>query len=223
MDEPRDPSLEDVLERFREVALEGLRVCLPGQITAYDATRQLASVQPLVQDRFLAEDGETLITRTLPVVHSCPVHFLGPARGRITWPVAAGDTCLILFASSSIRRWVRIGGVVDPGDDRHHDIDDAIVLVGLHDAAHVPTTAPTDAVTVHVSGSTQVRLGGPSAAQSVLRGEAYLSALGTLLDAIATAVGGIPGGAAAGTAIQTAITAFEVAASNYKSTRVKVE
>jgi hypothetical protein len=198
-DDPRDPSLENVLELMREVTLDGVRVMLPGRITTYDPVKQRASVQPLVKHRHVAEDGETIVAEVLPVIHDCPVVFCGTSRGRITWPVAAGDTCEIRFASSSISSWVASGGIVDPGDDRHHDLSDAVVFVGLHDFAHVPTDAPTDALVVHATGGTVIKLGSSSASQAVV----VQSALGDFMAALAAAIPGAGVGAGALTSLQT--------------------
>lgn len=199
MDQPRDPSLEDLLDLHGELVADRVHTMLPGKIVAYDATTQLADVQPLIRRRYLAEDGETVVTQDMPVVHSCPVVFCGPARGRITWPVAVGDTCEIRWAFASLARWVRSGGLVDPGDDRRHDPSDAVCQVGLHDGAHVPTDAPTDAIVLHASGGTTIKLGSSSATSAV----ALNSALAQLVSILSGVTAGVGSGDAAIAALQT--------------------
>lgn len=215
IDAPRDPELETLLELLGEQIAYGIRTHLPGMITSYDATKQRASVKPLIKDGEIDELNNRR-ARSLPEINDAIVMFAGPKDGRWTYPVAKGDLCLISFCSSSIELWRQRGGEVDPNDDRRHDISDAVVFVGLHNFLDVPTTAPLDAVVLH--SLITIKLGGPTAAQSVLRGEAFLDALSTLVSAIATAVGG--GG---GTAIESALTAFENAAGTYKSGKVKIE
>lgn len=213
-DEPRDPDLLDLLERFKEVLLDGIHTTEPGRITAYDPATQLASAQPEIQGRRVEEDG-SLTPVTKPAVHRAPVMFLGAsAKGRITWPVQAGDACTIYYCSSALARWVTLGRVVDPGDDRRHDIGDAIVAPSVHSAAAVPTDAPTDALVLHAN---KIKHGGSAATQQALLGNAFLTALDTLIAAIATAVGGITGGSAAGTAITNAKGVFDAAATSYLS------
>lgn len=182
-DVPRDPDLSNLLALFGEQLLDGVRVMLPGVITAYDSTSQRATVQPLIQDVRLGEQAKKE-TKTIPPIHDVPVMFLGPARGRITWPVAAGDTCALFFASSSISRWVAAGGVspLDPGDTRRHDLSDAVAVVGLHSPANPPTDAPTDAVVVHSDGG--IKLGSSGASQAVV----VQSALDHLGSALVTAI-----------------------------------
>ena len=240
-DDARDPDLGDLLALHGESLLDGVHTMLPGVIVSYDAAKQLADVQPQIKHRRLDEDGETVISIPYPVVHNCPVKFCGTARGRITWPVAAGDTCEISFASASIQRWISLGGLVDPGEDRRHDLTDGTCYVGLHDAAHVPTDAPTDAVVVHTSGGVLIKLGSSSAHESAVAGDTYLAAANTMVSAIGTVVAGL-GAFAASAAVTlpvlagaastlapiistfaTAITTYATAAANFKATKVKVE
>lgn len=180
--EPQDPSLENLLSLHGANLRDGIRVALPGQIVSYNSSSQTATVQPLIQDAHISEDGERVV-ETLPPVADVPVMFLGPARGRITWPVAQGDTCLLLYCSSSIQQWFARGGVVDPGDDRRHDLSDPVVLVGLVDSQHIPSDpAPTDSVCIH--GTTQ--LGGSSASHPVCQADNLQSALNAFLTALST-------------------------------------
>jgi len=216
-DEPRDPDLLDLLERFREVLLDGIHTTEPGRITAYDPATQLASAQPEVQGRRVEEDG-SLSPVTKPAVHRAPVMFLGASpKGRITWPVQVGDPCTIYYCSSAISRWVTLGRVVDPGDDRRHDLADAIIAPSLHSAASVPTDAPTDALVLHADA---VKIGSSSASQRSVRGDAFLNALDTLIDSIGTAVGSVPGASAAITAAKGV---FDAAAASFLSTAVRLE
>jgi Phage protein Gp138 N-terminal domain len=236
LDDARDPSLQDVLQLLREVTLEGINVMLPGSIVSYDATKQQAVVQPLVQKRYLAEDGQTYVAQDLPAIHNVPVEFVGPARGRITWPVAAGDICEVRFSSASLARWVALaaGGTVDPGDDRQHDLSDAVCQVGLHSPASPPTDAPTSSVCVHLSAGTTMQIGSSSAAQASVRGTAYRSAEDTylgLLEALLASIVAQPAMAAyfltgapatALAAWNAGVTAFHAASSTYLSPTVLI-
>lgn len=237
-DEPRDTPLEHLLDVFGQGLLYGLRTSLPGKITAYDATKQKASVKPLIKDGHLAED-ETRVVKSLPEVHGVPVMFLGPARARTTWPVAVDDLCLVFFTSSSIRRWLQSGGEVDPGDDRRHDINDAIALVGLHNFGDIPTSAPTDAYVVHCDTGVKAKIGGPTGTEPTLMGDTYrtaednlLTALTVLTTAISTFAGlcvTVPvttpatALAAAVTAFNAAVTAFKSAGTTYKTLTAEVK
>jgi hypothetical protein len=98
----------------------------------------------------------------LPIVVDVPV--LMPAAGgiRIRLPIQVGDAVLLVFASSSLDRWLLHGGVTDPGDDRRHDLSDAVALPGLFDFAHVKDAAVqiefTDDGRILVGGSQPLAL-----------------------------------------------------------------
>lgn len=195
-DEPSTPSLRGFVEELIDAQLVGLRVALPAVVTAYDEDRQVCDAKPLVDQGYVDEDGVRRV-EVLPIVTGVPVMFQGSGKRRTTFPISAGDTVLLVFASSSISRW-KAGGGTDPGDDRHHRLSDAIAIPGLN--ASPPTTAPMEAVVVHTDSS-ELRLGGPTAAQPLTRASDVQAALvGALSDpAVAAAIAGVsaPGGAAA--------------------------
>jgi hypothetical protein len=166
-DQPADPQLEDLLNLINQCQRSGLWTMLPGEIVDYNAGSQSASVQPLIMTRQPQED-DTVNVMSAPIVHNVPVMMMGPGRGRITFPIAAGDTCALWFASRSIARWVTNGGQVDPGDDRTHDLSDAICIVGLHNFAQVPTDAPTNAVVFNLGSGITAKIGSSGASNNLL-------------------------------------------------------
>lgn len=228
-DEPRDPELENVLRMFGDSLLYGVRVSLPGRITAYDADKQRASVKPLIKDVHIDADDQR-VTKSLPEVHHVPVMHFGPARGRITFPVAVGDLCLMLFSSSSLDRWLLVGGEVDPGDDRRHDLNDAVALVGLHHYKSIPTTAPTDALVLHAGTGVKVKIGGPTLTQPTMMGTSYRNAEDTMLTVIQSAFTALAGVVALGAPVQgactaaaTAVATFQGLAASFLTTKTEVK
>ena len=214
MTQTTTPDLATVLRAAIAAKLKSVRVGLPGRIESYDPGTLTCSAQPLVLEGYLDETGQRQ-TERLPVVNGVPVVFVGGGGARLTFPVRAGDTCWLMFASSSLDRWVALGGEVDPADDRRHHHSDAVAIVGLSDAA----SARAAHASATVLEGTDIRLGDPAAVDAALRGDAFLSALGTLIGAIGTAVGGLPGASAA---ITGALTTFQTAAAGYKSSKVKI-
>jgi hypothetical protein len=219
--DPQDPTLANLLSVHRADTLNGVRVALPGQIVSYNSSARTATVQPLVQDAHIDETGAR-VAQTLPPAANVPVMFLGPARGRISWPVAAGDTCLLLYCSSSIQQWFAQGGVVDPLDDRRHDLSDPIAIVGLVDSRHLPSDPdPTNSVCIH--GTTQ--LGGSTASHPVCQADNLQAALNTFLTALNTYALAIKSiadpGDSATPALTAAITSMQAAA--YASSNVTTQ
>lgn len=185
----RNTTLQDLLARFRESMVADLHTALPGKIVKYDESTQKADVQPLIKERYTDESGAQQ-SRELPVIPSVPVQFPGAGGYRITFPVAVGDTGLIMFAEASLDKWLVSGGTVDPAEERRHDLTDAIFLPGLRDFGHALTSAPTDRATfgkddglqIHVDGS-KIRIGTTTAVQLEKHpnGETLKSILDTLI------------------------------------------
>lgn len=151
------PSHATIYDRAFAKRSATLRVALPGRVESYDPATQKANVQPLIMESYADDLGDAQVER-LPVVTNVPICFPGAGPYRVTFPVAVGDTVLLVFCSSSIDRWLSRGGEVDPQDARHHDISDAVAIPGLFDFAHVPTEAPTDALVLHAD---MTKIGGP--------------------------------------------------------------
>lgn len=196
-DAVQTPTLAGFVTNALDGRMRGVRVALPGLVQTYDPTTQTCSVQPLIQDGVYDESG-TRIAERLPVVASVPVCFPGSGAFSVTWPVKVGDTVLLVFSSSSIDRWLALGGEVDPIDDRRHHITDAIAIPGLRDLGHVLPSSAVDPSAMVISGTS----GGTP---SLIATQATLAAFNTALSSAIATMGASPY-AVSLTALQTALT-----------------
>lgn len=197
------PTLADVILAAMDSRLATVFTALPGYVVDYDPSDQSVAVQPAVKQPYQDETGSRII-ETLPVLPRIPAIFLGGGDYRTIYPLELGDPCLVLFTSCALDRWLTSGdSVVDPVDERRHDINDAVALVGLRRFVVGPggprVSAPTDHMSVGAdSGASveiypdEVRVGGDDATQAVV----VQSALDTLYNAITSAIAlAAPGGA----------------------------
>jgi hypothetical protein len=113
-----------------EGRLKDLHTCMPGIIVSFDASTQTASVQPAIQ-RIFTERGAV----NLPVCVDVPVAFPGGGDFFLTFPVKAGDECILLFSERAIDYWHVNGGTQLPAEYRLHDLSDGIAQVGLNSQA----------------------------------------------------------------------------------------
>jgi hypothetical protein len=128
--------INDQQEALRS-AIEGqtstIQTAMPGIIISFDASVGTVAVQPVVQASVRKSDGSYSFM-ALPVLQDVPVCFPGGGGFTLTFPVKAGDECLLVFASRCIDAWWQLGGVQAPIEPRAHALSDATAFVGLRNS-----------------------------------------------------------------------------------------
>lgn len=97
-----------------------------GEIVSFDASTQTAEVQIKMMKM---KNGKL---QDYPILIDCPCVVLGGGQGRVTFPITAGDSCLVLFNDRDIDNWYAGGQKMLPRTERKHSYSDAIALVGVH-------------------------------------------------------------------------------------------
>ncbi|HEE5149223.1 TPA: translation initiation factor IF-2 [Klebsiella pneumoniae] len=125
----RSGALAEVLASERKVLSEQMRVALPGIIQSFDPESVTAVVQPAI--RYIERDNDgNQSTQDYPLLVDVPVIFPRGGGCTLTFPVSAGDECLVIFADRCIDFWWQSGGIQEPVDGRMHDLSDAFCIVG---------------------------------------------------------------------------------------------
>ena len=134
-------------EESLRIALEGQQgqiwTALPGIVQSFDPAKMTVSVQPTITGTARNPDGSTREIQ-MPVLLDCPVLWQGGGGVSLTFPIQAGDECLVVFASRCIDAWWQLGGVRGQAEFRMHDLSDGFALVGVRSlprAYAVSTTA----------------------------------------------------------------------------------
>ncbi len=162
--QPNEPDLIDVLNYFGRDLKLNFNCHHIGTIESFDSVMQTAKVSINYVKSFLQIDtpasvqgaqqsaGATSITnKNYPVLVSAPVMFLGGGNGALTFPVANGDECLILFNDRDMDNWWSSGASSSaPNTTRLHSFSDAIILVGLRSLPNVLTSFDSDAVAIRM-------------------------------------------------------------------------
>lgn len=107
-----------------------LWTALPGVIVSFNAALQTCVVQPTIQATQTAPNGSKALV-TLPLLLDVPVVFPGGGGLTLTFPVSAGDECLVTFAARCIDGWWYSGGVQAPLHPRMHNLSDGFAHVGV--------------------------------------------------------------------------------------------
>lgn len=112
----------------------GMRVSIPGIIQSFDPGTVTCVVQPVVKGYIPTSDGATNPSN-LPLLLDVPVIFPRGGGVTLTFPVEAGDECLVVFADRCIDFWHQSGGVQEAANGRMHHLADATAQVGLQSQA----------------------------------------------------------------------------------------
>ncbi|GGA34063.1 Gp138 family membrane-puncturing spike protein [Hafnia psychrotolerans] len=106
-----------------------LRVAMPGIIQSFDPDAVTCVVQPAIAGAETDKSGN-IQSSPLPLLLDVPVVFQRGGGVTMTFPVKAGDECLVIISDRCIDFWWQSGGVQEPVDTRQHDLSDAFAIVG---------------------------------------------------------------------------------------------
>lgn len=131
-----------------EAKLLNVHTSMPAIVVDYDPNSRTLSAQPAIQRVF--SEGEGLSGNVnLPVCVDVPVQFPSGGGYEITFPVKAGDECLLIFSERCLDGWFETGKPTPPKDFRQHDLSDAVAIVGIRSK---PNVNPTWGGGVEISG-----------------------------------------------------------------------
>lgn len=186
---PSDPSLIDLLNLFKKDIFLSLNCHHIGTIQSFDPSQQTASVTINYTKTFFEFNPQTgvydSVVQNYPVSGECPVICLGGGGGALTFPIAKGDECLVLFNDRDMGNWFQGGAGSPNGTARLHSFADAIVLVGLRSIANVLTNYDMTRVALRNAsdGSTVVGVG-----ETLIKIANSTTTLNTLLQSLVTSI-----------------------------------
>lgn len=133
----REERLDDPEESLR-LALENAQAQIwtatPAIVQSVNLEAQTLVVQPSIQGTLTAPDGSTQNVN-LPVLVDVPIVWPRAGGFALTFPIAAGDEVLVVFASRCIDSWWQSGGIGAPAEARMHDLSDGFAILA-------PTSQP---------------------------------------------------------------------------------
>jgi hypothetical protein len=148
---------------------------LPGIVQSYDPVAKTCTVQPTIQARVTAADGSKSWV-SLPLLLDCPVYFPSGGGYTLTFPITAGDECLVVFSSRCIDAWWQSGGIDIQAATRMHDLSDGFVFAGISSTPHVQPNLSTNAVQLrNNAGTVYIEIDG-TAVKVVTPGSASITA-----------------------------------------------
>lgn len=143
-----EPTLASVLQLHKEDVMYSINCHQIGEIVSFNPSTQTAEVQ-IKMLRMM--NGEL---KQYPVLIDCPCVVLSGGSGRLTMPISAGDSCLVLFNDRDIDNWYSGGQSVAPRTERKHNFADAIALIGIRNRQNQITDYLNNGVELKYGGST---------------------------------------------------------------------
>ena len=130
---------------------------------------QTVDVQVTVNIKYTNPVNGDALWIQIPKLLDCPLHFPRGGNCVLTFPVAVGDECLVVFASRCIDSWWQNGGHNNNLPDvRMHDLSDGFAFVGFSSVPNVPANISTTSVQLRsVDGGAVVDLNPTSHAVTI--------------------------------------------------------
>lgn len=131
--------LRDLLNLLKKEIALSINCHAIGTIQGVNLTNQTVKVSINYLKVFNNPDAQGNIveeTKNYSALVDCPFVVLQGGSAALTFPVAVGDTCLILFNDRDMDQWFASGQVVAPPTARLHSFSDAIALVGIRSAVN---------------------------------------------------------------------------------------
>lgn len=119
----------EMLRRMSDNLNGQLRVALPGIIQSFDATAQTVTVNCAIRERIAGPD-KSIQNIQIPTLLDVPIVLPRAGGFVITFPIKAGDECLVVFSDLCIDAWFSNGGIQNPIEYRRHDFSDAFAILG---------------------------------------------------------------------------------------------
>jgi hypothetical protein len=126
----QDQSIEESLETIIRAFTNQVNTCLPAKIVKIH-NNQTVNVQPTVK-KTITQDNE-IKSIDYPIIPRVPVFIMSSKDYFMSFPIKEGDPCLLLFSTHSIDKYAIADNPdsIDSEDLTHHDINNAIALVGI--------------------------------------------------------------------------------------------
>jgi hypothetical protein len=129
------PDLREFMVRRKNEIKEEINSCLVGIIESFDPSEQTANIKVEFKKVIkygtpIDEDSAADKIIDYPLLVRCPVVVLNGGGGYLTFPIARGDECLVLFCDRDIDGWFSSGNALPPNSARVHDLSDGFALVG---------------------------------------------------------------------------------------------
>lgn len=130
-----EPRLIDVLNLLAKDIRANLNCHAVATIQSFDSETQKVTATINYKKTYIERNATTKTYSPkqvdYPLLVDVPIVMLQGGTAALTFPIAAGDTCLILFNDRDMDNWLYSGQVLPVNTPRMHSFADGIALIGL--------------------------------------------------------------------------------------------
>jgi hypothetical protein len=149
--------LYEIIRESHRYERDDMHTCMPGRVTAYDPTTQLADIQLLLKLPTFDADGNRIEGTSYPVLPKVPVVWPRGSGFMDVLPFGQGDNVLVFFSEGGTGEWRNTGEESEPFDVSRHQITYPFAIPG----ALPDSEALTDASVTSGSRAVWGQSGGP--------------------------------------------------------------
>lgn len=190
-------NVAEAMVRVLDSAMTDIHTAQPGIVRSYDAATQTAEIQ--LGNRAVipasSEDDEDLV-ESLPILGNVPVMWPRAGGFFLHFPIAEGDTVLVIFCESDTNQFRQNASESDPGTPERFGLSGAVAIPGYPTLGNENGDASGTYGRVGEEGGpyiefrpSEIHVGGNQALAIGANVEAHLSAIESALNAVA---GGSP-------------------------------
>ena len=156
---PAPQSLKTLLNALAHDIMKNINCAKVGTIQSFNATLQEVTVEiAFTQVTSVSPTGVKTFAQ-YPLLVNVPVMFPQGGAFVLTFPIAAGDECLVIFNDRQIDNWLATGAGQPPSIGRVHDLSDGIAFVGLRNNTRALAAVSTSTTQLRsVDGGTYVEV-----------------------------------------------------------------
>lgn len=168
------PDAQTVLEQLKQVIKKEINCARVAVIQEYDPSNNTVTAQ-IAQQQVTSTDPNGVRTiAAFPPLLVVPVVFPCGGGHTLTFPIAAGDECIIVFNDREMDNWFTSGAGLAPTTPRVHDLSDGFAIVGVRNSTRSLSNISTDSVQLRSdNGNTFVEINATTNALKVHAGTVY--------------------------------------------------
>jgi len=139
-------SLHAVLLATQQGVQSEIWTAVPGILVAYEPSQMTCTVQVAIQAQVSSSLDGTKAWLSIPPLLDCPVVFPSGGKCILSFPLAPGDECLVIFSSRCMDGWWTSGKESPPPFFRMHNLSDGFVIAGVRSKPKIVSNLHATAV-----------------------------------------------------------------------------